>query len=94
MFGLLYIVGGQENVISAMHCILKPEGGLSFKKSRGSEARLIEEMKKEEHMEGIIQHYMNPLHIYCRLRELGLSKQRTMAICKWLEDNFLEAILY
>jgi len=46
MFGLPYIVGGQENVISEMHRILKPGGVLSFKKSRGSEKRLIGDMEK------------------------------------------------
>lgn len=46
MFGLPYIVGGRENVLSEMHRILKPGGVLSFKKSRGSEARLIDDMKR------------------------------------------------
>lgn len=25
-------------------------------------------------MAGLLQHYLNPLHIYCRLRDFGLSK--------------------
>ena len=47
MFGLPYIVGGQENVISEMHRILKPDGIISFKKSRGSETRLIVDIEKK-----------------------------------------------
>ena len=46
MFGLPYIVGGQEKVLSEIHRILKPDGVISFKKSRGSETKLIEDMKK------------------------------------------------
>ena len=41
MFGLPYIVGGQENVIFEMHRILKPGGILSFKKTRGSDEEII-----------------------------------------------------
>ena len=46
MFGLPYIVGGRENVISETYRILKFGGILSFKKSRGSERELIEETVK------------------------------------------------
>jgi SAM-dependent methyltransferase len=35
LFGLQYIAGGLENVISEMHRILKPEGVLSFEKKQG-----------------------------------------------------------
>ena len=41
MFGLPYIVGGQGKVISEMCRILKPEGTLWFKKTRGSDEELI-----------------------------------------------------
>lgn len=46
MFGLPCIVGGQESVISEIHRILKPGGVLSFKKTRGSEKKLIEKVER------------------------------------------------
>jgi ubiquinone/menaquinone biosynthesis C-methylase UbiE len=46
MFGLPYIVGGQVKVLAEMHRTLKPGGILSYKKTRGSEKGLIEDMKK------------------------------------------------
>jgi len=36
-FGLRYIAGGLENLVSEMYRILKPEGLLSFEKARGAE---------------------------------------------------------
>lgn len=33
----------------------------------------------------IIQHRMNPLHVYCRLIERGLNRKACIAICKWYE---------
>jgi len=35
IFGLRYIAGGLENVITEMYRILKPRGVLSFEKTRG-----------------------------------------------------------
>ncbi len=32
-----------------------------------------------------IQHCMNPLHVYCRLVERGLSKKTSISICKYYE---------
>lgn len=29
-------------------------------------------------MGSVIKHYMNPMHIYCRLRDLGLVKGRAI----------------
>jgi ubiquinone/menaquinone biosynthesis C-methylase UbiE len=46
LFGLRYVAGGLENVISELHRVLKPGGGLSFEKTRGSEAELIEEVER------------------------------------------------
>ena len=46
LFGLRYIAGGLENVISELHRVLKPGGILSFEKTRGSEGELIEEVKR------------------------------------------------
>ena len=45
IFGLPYFIGGQDNVISEMHRILKPGGILSFKHLRGSETKLVERVE-------------------------------------------------
>ena len=45
LFGLRYIAGGLENVISEMHRILKTGAVLSFEKTRGSAERLVEEVE-------------------------------------------------
>jgi ubiquinone/menaquinone biosynthesis C-methylase UbiE len=47
LFGLRYVAGGLENVISELQRILKPGGILSFEKTRGSEKELIEEVERE-----------------------------------------------
>ena len=36
-------------------------------------------------MSAIIQHYMNPLHVYCRLRNLGIPKVVAVGICRRYE---------
>jgi SAM-dependent methyltransferase len=46
VFGLRYIAGGLENVIAELHRVLKPGGILSFEKTRGSEAALIDDIKR------------------------------------------------
>ncbi len=46
LFGLRYIAGGLENVISEIHRILKSGGVFSFEKTRGPEKKLIEEVEK------------------------------------------------
>ncbi|MDY6838119.1 MAG: hypothetical protein SWH78_09100 [Thermodesulfobacteriota bacterium] len=33
----------------------------------------------------IIQHRLNPLHLYCRLVERGLNTKRSMSMCKWYQ---------
>jgi ubiquinone/menaquinone biosynthesis C-methylase UbiE len=47
LFGLRYVAGGLENVISDLHRVLKPGAILSFEKTRGSEAALIEEVERK-----------------------------------------------
>ena len=47
IFGLRYIAGGLENLVSEMYRILKPEGLLSFEKARGSEKKLISDVERE-----------------------------------------------
>ncbi len=46
LFGLQYIAGGLENVVSEMRRILKPEGVLSFEKTRGPEKELVDEAER------------------------------------------------
>ena len=46
LFGLPYVVGGLEKVIYELHRVLKPEGNLCFKKTKGSEAKLIDEVQR------------------------------------------------
>jgi ubiquinone/menaquinone biosynthesis C-methylase UbiE len=45
VFGLRYIAAGLESMISELDRILKPGGTLSFEKTSGSEAKLIEEVE-------------------------------------------------
>jgi len=32
-----------------------------------------------------LQHYFNPLHVYCRMREVGLAVPLSMAMCSVYE---------
>ena len=32
-----------------------------------------------------LKHYMNPLHVYCRLRDLGLRKRPAAFLCQLYE---------
>ena len=32
-----------------------------------------------------IKHYMNPLHVYCRLRDIGVSRSAAMFVCRFYE---------
>ncbi|RZN41112.1 MAG: class I SAM-dependent methyltransferase [Methanophagales archaeon ANME-1-THS] len=47
LFGLRYIAGGLENVLSELHRIIKPGDVLSFEQTRGSAKRLIEEVERK-----------------------------------------------
>jgi ubiquinone/menaquinone biosynthesis C-methylase UbiE len=46
LFGLRSIAGGFEGMIFELHRVLKPEGILSFEKTRGSEGKVIKEVKQ------------------------------------------------
>ena len=46
LFGLRYVAGGLENVLSEMYRILKPGGLLSFEKTRGSAEELTQEVER------------------------------------------------
>ena len=32
-----------------------------------------------------LQHYLNPLHVFCRLRDLGVNPKRALLIAKHYE---------
>ena len=36
-------------------------------------------------MGAAIKHYLNPLHIYCRLRDVGMGKGQAVFLCKLYE---------
>ena len=36
-------------------------------------------------MRQLTQHSMNVLHLYCRMRELGVSKDMAAGLCRWVE---------
>ena len=46
LFGLRYIAGGLESVISELHRVLRSGGILSFEKTRGPEGDLIKEVEQ------------------------------------------------
>ena len=45
IFGLLHVAGGIGDVLSEVHRVLKPDGVLSFEKTRGEEKKLIEDVE-------------------------------------------------
>jgi hypothetical protein len=44
-------------------------------------------------MPASIQHYLNPLHIYCRLRNLGLTKGHAAYICQIYERAIFKRLI-
>ena len=36
-------------------------------------------------MRGWIRHHLNPLHVYCRLRDLGMDRKRARDWARWWE---------
>ena len=40
-----------------------------------------------------IKHYMNPLHIYCRLRDIGITKGTAMFLCRIYERSIFRHFL-
>jgi len=44
-------------------------------------------------MLAMLKYYMNPLHVYCRLRDLGLSKGQAILICCIYERLFFRILL-
>jgi ubiquinone/menaquinone biosynthesis C-methylase UbiE len=47
IFGLRYVAGGLSSLVLEMHRILKTGGILSFEKTKGSEAKLVDEVEGE-----------------------------------------------
>lgn len=41
-----------------------------------------------------LQHYFNPLHIYCRLRDIGLSKGKALFFCKVYEKIVFKPLFF
>ena len=39
------------------------------------------------------QHYLNPLHIFCRLREIGLEKTSSIILCQFYERAIFNPFL-
>jgi hypothetical protein len=37
------------------------------------------------HLRSLFQHYCNPLHIYCRLREMGITSPVALRMCSVYE---------
>ncbi|MBN1455463.1 MAG: methyltransferase domain-containing protein [Methanomicrobia archaeon] len=46
LFGLRYIAGGLEGLLTELHRVLKPGGNLSFEKTRGSTEKMIAEVER------------------------------------------------
>lgn len=44
-------------------------------------------------MAGVFKHYMNPLHIYCRLRDLGLKKGAAGFLCQMYERRIFNRFI-
>jgi hypothetical protein len=42
---------------------------------------------------GAIMHYMNPLHIYCRMRDMGIAKDTAMFLCRIYESCIFKHFL-
>ena len=43
-------------------------------------------------MVATIKHYMNPLHIYCRLRDVGIPKNSAMLVCRVYERTIFKCL--
>ena len=40
-----------------------------------------------------LQHYLNPLHIYCRLRDMGIAKGIALGLCRVYERIIFKPLL-
>lgn len=44
-------------------------------------------------MNGTIQHYANPLHVYCRLRDIGVPKRVAVCLCRSYEQTVFKHVM-
>jgi hypothetical protein len=44
-------------------------------------------------MNMMMQHYLNPLHIYCRLRDMGIPKWVAVSLCSVYERTIFGYVL-
>ncbi|MFC1823065.1 hypothetical protein ACFL9T_10190 [Thermodesulfobacteriota bacterium] len=44
-------------------------------------------------MGSTIKHYLNPLHVYCRLRDIGLTKGLATALCRIYERVIFKRVV-
>jgi len=40
-----------------------------------------------------LKHYVNPLHIYCRLRDMGIAKGCAMSLCRTYERSIFRPLI-
>ena len=40
-----------------------------------------------------LKHYLNPLHIFCRLRDMGISKGKAAFLCQIYEQFIFRPLL-
>ncbi len=40
----------------------------------------------------VLQHYFNPLHVYCRLCEFGIAPGAAQRMCGWYERVYRVAL--
>jgi hypothetical protein len=39
-----------------------------------------------------LQHYLNPLHVYCRLMDIGIPRSFAMLVCKLYEQMIFKQL--
>ncbi len=40
-----------------------------------------------------LQHYLNPLHVYCRMRDMGMAKKLALYLCQIYERTIFRPLL-
>ena len=40
-----------------------------------------------------LKHYVNPLHIYCRLRDMGIAERWAKSLCRTYERSIFRPLL-
>ena len=39
-----------------------------------------------------LKHYLNPLHVYCRLRDIGIAKKTAISLCRLYERTIFNLL--